>query len=156
MSSGLIDARPPTPPRIGKSAPVVVVGGSGFIGSNVADSFLREGGDVIILDNLSRPGVEQNLQWLRETHGERVHSVIADIRNPSEIDFVFKDARAVFHFAAQTAVTTSLLDPVDDFETNARGTLNVLEAVRAAGRNAPVIFSSTNKVYGNLNDLERL
>jgi len=142
------------PARYRKNSPVVVVGGSGFIGSNVAESFLRDGGDVVIVDNLSRPGVEQNLKWLQESYGDRVHPVIADIRKPGEIDTVFKDAYAVFQFAAQTAVTTSLVDPVGDFETNARGTLNVLEAVRAAGRNAAVIFASTNKVYGDLSDLK--
>jgi CDP-paratose 2-epimerase len=133
---------------------VAVVGGSGFIGSNVAHSFLREGRDVVILDNLSRPGVEQNLQWLQAEFGDRVHAVVADIRKPADIERVFVDAEAVFHFAAQTAVTTSLVDPVDDFETNARGTLNVLEAVRKAGRKAPVVFASTNKVYGDLSDLD--
>jgi CDP-paratose 2-epimerase len=133
--------------------PVVVVGGSGFIGSNVAHSLLREGRDVIILDNLSRPGVEQNLRWLQAEFKDRVHPVLADVRRPNDIAGLFTDAEAVFHFAAQTAVTTSLVDPVGDFETNARGTLNVLEAVRKAGRKAPVIFASTNKVYGDLSDL---
>jgi CDP-paratose 2-epimerase len=148
------DRRLSTPSVQRKVAPVVVVGGSGFVGSNMASSFLREGRDVIVLDNLSRPGVEQNLNWLQAEFGDRVHAVLADIRSPGEIEGVFSDADAVFHFAAQTAVTTSLVDPVDDFEINARGTLNVLEAVRKAGRNAAVIFASTNKVYGNLADLD--
>jgi CDP-paratose 2-epimerase len=135
------------------AGPIVVTGGSGFIGVNLADSFLSDGEDVIILDNLSRPGVEQNLAWLKERHGDRVHPVVADVRDISAIEAAFSDAQAVFHFAAQTAVTTSLADPLGDFEVNARGSLNVLEAVRRTGRNVPVIFASTNKVYGALEDL---
>jgi len=136
------------------TGPVVVTGGAGFIGCNLADSLLRDGYQVTVLDNLSRPGVEQNLTWLKENHGGRVKAVLADVRDLGEIAPVFTDAAAVFHFAAQTAVTTSLDDPLDDFETNGRGTINVLEAVRRAGRKAPVIFSSTNKVYGGLDDME--
>lgn len=139
-----------------KAAPIVVTGGSGFIGTNLAESFLAEGEEVVILDNLSRPGVEQNLAWLRKRHGDRVHPVLADVRDPGAIETAFVDAKAVFHFAAQTAVTTSLADPIADFEANARGTINVLEAVRRAGRKAPVIFASTNKVYGALEDVRML
>lgn len=142
-------------PNLAKGAsPIIVTGGSGFIGSNLADSFLRDGEDVIILDNLGRPGVDQNLSWLMQRHGKRVHPVLSDVRDLRGIEAAFKDAKAVFHFAAQTAVTTSLVHPIDDFETNARGTINVLEAVRKAGKKAPVIFASTNKVYGSLDDLE--
>ncbi|NLS06360.1 NAD-dependent epimerase/dehydratase family protein [Rhizobium sp. P32RR-XVIII] len=138
------------PSVAGNAAPILVVGGCGFIGCNIADSYLNDGEDVILLDNLSRPGVDQNLQWLKDHHGDRVHPVLADVRDLRSIEAAFADAKCVFHFAAQTAVTTSLAHPIDDFETNARGTLNVLEAVRKAGRNAPVIFASTNKVYGSL------
>ncbi|MEZ2224005.1 NAD-dependent epimerase/dehydratase family protein [Rhizobium sp. RCC_161_2] len=134
-------------------APIVVVGGSGFIGSNLADSYLRDGEEVIILDNLSRPGVDKNLRWLKGNHGDRVHPVLADIRDLGAIEPVFSDAKAVFHLAAQTAVTTSLLHPIHDFETNARGTLNVLEAVRKAGGKAPLVFASTNKVYGGIDEI---
>lgn len=136
-----------------RSAPIVVVGGSGFIGSNLADSYLRDGEDVIVLDNLSRPGVQENLRWLKENHGDRVHPVLADIRDASAMEEVFSDAKAVFHLAAQTAVTTSLVHPVDDFEINARGTVNVLEAVRKTGRDIPLVFASTNKVYGNIEEI---
>jgi CDP-paratose 2-epimerase len=97
--------------------------------------------------------VDQNLSWLIERHGARVHPVLADVRDLLGIEASFRDAKGVFHYAAQTAVTTSLVDPLEDFETNARGTLNVLESVRKAGRRAPVIFASTNKVYGPLDDL---
>lgn len=138
------------------AAPIVVTGGSGFIGSNLADSLLRDGEDVVILDNLGRPGVDQNLAWLMNRHGKRVHPVLTDIRDLRGIERAFADAKAVFHLAAQTAVTTSLVHPLDDFEANARGTINVLEAVRKAGKQAPIIFASTNKVYGSLNQLEML
>ena len=133
---------------------VVIVGGSGFIGSNLAESFLREGQHVTILDNLSRPGVEENLAWLTSTYGDRVQAARVDIRDTAALVPVVSKASAVFHLAAQTAVTTSLVDPVDDFEVNARGTLNILEAIRATGRRVPVIFASTNKVYGGLEDME--
>ncbi len=138
------------------TSPIVVTGGSGFIGSNLSDSLLRDGEDVIILDNLARPGVEQNLSWLMQRHGKRVHPVLSDVRDLRGIEAAFADAKAVFHFAAQTAVTTSLSHPIDDFEANARGTMNVLEAVRKAGRHAPVIFASTNKVYGSLANLDMI
>ncbi|MEY9195899.1 NAD-dependent epimerase/dehydratase family protein [Sinorhizobium sp. CCBAU 05631] len=156
MSARSVDKRSgvAAPALSGKAAATLVVGGSGFLGCNLADSFLRDGEKVIVLDNLSRPGVERNLEWLVDNHGGAVEAEIADIRDLAAIEPVFKDAKAIFHFAAQTAVTTSLLQPVDDFETNARGTLNVLEAARRAGRRAPVIFASTNKVYGGLAGLE--
>jgi CDP-paratose 2-epimerase len=149
-------ARLATPHVASDAAPVVITGGSGFIGSNLADSLLSDGEDVVILDNLGRPGVDQNLAWLMERHGDRVHPALADVRDLRGIEAIFSDAKAVYHLAAQTAVTTSLVHPLDDFETNARGTINVLEAVRKAGRNAPVIFASTNKVYGSLEDLEMI
>ena len=141
-------------PESPSGGPVVITGGSGFIGCNLADSFLADGAEVIVLDNLSRPGVERNLAWLQQRHGNRMTPLVADTRDPLAIAPAFARARAVYHFAAQTAVTTSLDAPTEDFEVNARGTLNVLEAVRAAGRPIPVIYSSTNKVYGNLGDLE--
>ncbi|QQR38039.1 GDP-mannose 4,6-dehydratase [Devosia rhizoryzae] len=131
----------------------VITGGAGFIGSNLADALLSDGESVTILDNLSRNGVSQNLDWLKGQYGDQLQVVVADIRDPAAIEPVLAKADAVFHFAAQTAVTTSLVDPIDDFDVNARGTINVLEAVRKAGRKAPVIFSSTNKVYGGLDDL---
>jgi CDP-paratose 2-epimerase len=136
------------------AGPIAVVGGAGFIGSNLAESFLAEGREVIVLDSLARPGVETNLAWLSGRFGSRLTTVRADVRDAAAVAAALEDAAAVFHFAAQVAVTNSLDDPVDDFEVNARGTLNVLEAVRATGRRVPVIFASTNKVYGNLADVE--
>jgi len=138
--------------RSGKR-PIAISGGAGFIGANLADSFLADGHDVIVIDNLSRAGVEENLDWLEERHGERLHRHIADIRHIEALVPAFEDAMAVFHFAAQTAVTTSLVEPIEDFHINAGGTINVLEAVRATGKETPVIFASTNKVYGSLDDI---
>ena len=135
------------------TAPVVVTGGSGFIGANLADALLGQGAEVVVFDNLGRPGVEQNLDWLSARHGDRLCPVIADIRDAGAVAESVRGARAVFHLAAQTAVTTSLSAPREDFEVNAGGTLNVLEAVRESGRAIPVLFASTNKVYGGLEDL---
>ncbi len=129
---------------------VVIFGGAGFIGSNVADSYLSEGRRVLIFDSLSRPGVEHNLAWLEARHGDLLEVEIADIRDPVTVRWVVREAREVFHFAAQVAVTTSLEGPVQDFEVNARGTLNVLEALRGLSRPVPLLFTSTNKVYGGL------
>jgi len=139
--------------RASKNLSTVVIGGCGFIGSNLADSLLRSGESVTVVDNLARPGVEQNLAWLQSMHGKRLVVRIADIRDPHALAPAIETADAVFHLAAQTAVTTSLVDPVEDFEVNARGTLNVLEAVRSTERDIPVIFASTNKVYGALSDI---
>ncbi|WP_246045421.1 SDR family NAD(P)-dependent oxidoreductase [Rubellimicrobium roseum] len=136
------------------TGPVLVTGGSGFIGSNLADSLLADGHEVIVLDNLSRPGVEQNLDWLRARHGARIHPLRADLRDRAALREAARDASAVIHLAAQTAVTTSMADPIDDFEVNARGTIDLLEAVRATGRRVPVLFASTNKVYGCLEAME--
>ncbi|RHZ93915.1 NAD-dependent epimerase/dehydratase family protein [Cereibacter sphaeroides] len=134
--------------------PAVITGGAGFIGSNLADALLSDGEEVILLDNLGRAGVEDNLRWLKARHGERLHPVIADLRDERAMADAARDAAAVYHLAGQTAVTTSLESPVADFEINARGTLNLLEAIRATGRPVPLLFASTNKVYGALEDLE--
>ena len=134
-------------------APVLVTGGAGFIGSNVADRLARDGHKVIVYDILARPGVEANLAWLKASHGDLITPVIADIRDETSLAGAAGDVQAVFHFAAQVAVTTSLVDPVDDFETNIRGTLNLLEALRRRGERTPVVFASTNKVYGGLYDV---
>ncbi len=140
--------------RNGKPKTILITGGAGFVGSNLAHRLLSNGHRVRLLDNLSRAGVERNLRWLIETHGDLVDIEVPDVRNLSIIKQAVKDASQVFHFAAQVAVTSSLVDPIEDFEINARGTLNLLEAVRAAENPPPLIFTSTNKVYGNLADLE--
>jgi CDP-paratose 2-epimerase len=131
----------------------LITGGAGFIGANLAHRLLTMGRPVLIFDNLSRPGVEQNLQWLRDTHGELVHVAIKDVRDRDALAPAVACAKQVFHFAAQVAVTTSLADPLDDFSINAQGTLNVLEAVRAQAIPPAVVMTSTNKVYGALDDV---
>ena len=133
--------------------PMLVTGGSGFIGCNIADRFAGEGHEVIVFDALSRPGVERNLQWLRDRHGSRIVGVIGDVRDENAVARVASDVKGVFHMAAQVAVTTSLSDPREDFDINVRGTLNVLDAIRLRRDPVPVIFASTNKVYGDLGDL---
>lgn len=134
--------------------PVLITGGAGFIGTNLASELLSSGKSVVIFDNLSRPGVEQNLQWLLNTYGDRVQVKIGDIRNYFAVNEAVKDADSIFHFAAQVAVTTSLEKPLNDFEVNVRGTLNLLEAVRALNEPIPLLFTSTNKVYGELDDVQ--
>jgi CDP-paratose 2-epimerase len=129
---------------------ILVTGGAGFVGSNLADRLAAEGHRVRVLDALSRPGVETNLEWLTGRHGDRIEPVIADVRDADRVAAVARGADAVFHFAAQVAVTTSIADPAEDLEINIRGTFNVLEAIRAQRPGTPVIFASTNKVYGDL------
>jgi CDP-paratose 2-epimerase len=135
------------------SGHVVVTGGAGFVGTNVADRLLEEGRDVVVFDSLVRPGVEQNLRWLVQKHGDRARPVIADVRDAEAVQEVVRGADAVFHFAAQVAVTTSLDDPIDDFDVNVRGTLTVLEELRRLDRPVPLVYTSTNKVYGSLPDV---
>ncbi|PWC94742.1 SDR family NAD(P)-dependent oxidoreductase [Azospirillum sp. TSO5] len=137
----------------GNKNPVLITGGAGFIGSNLADRLASDGHDVLIYDALRRPGVERNLRWLQARHPSRISAVTADLRDEQALADAAKDAKAVFHLAAQVAVTTSMVDPVDDFEVNIRGTLSLLEAVRRTGKRTPVIFASTNKVYGDLADV---
>jgi CDP-paratose 2-epimerase len=129
---------------------VLVTGGAGFLGANIADRLAGEGHLVTVFDNLSRPGVEANLDWLRSRHGGRIGVMEADVRDMGAVEAAVAGAGAVLHLAAQVAVTTSLADPVADFEINARGTLNVLEAVRKRDEPPPVLFASTNKVYGSV------
>ncbi|RAK52813.1 SDR family NAD(P)-dependent oxidoreductase [Phenylobacterium deserti] len=133
--------------------PVLVTGGAGFIGCNIADRLAADGHEVIVYDALTREGVERNLSWLKSRHGAQITHVAADIRDARAVDEAVREAQAVFHMAAQVAVTTSLVDPIEDFEVNILGGLNVLEAVRRRGGTAPVIFASTNKVYGDLADV---
>lgn len=140
--------------RAQEGATILVTGGAGFIGSNLADRLLARGCRVRILDSLQRPGVERNLQWLTARHGDRVEPVIADLRDPGAIARSVRGVDAAFHFAAQVAVTTSLADPAADFAINLGGTFALLEALRRERANAPLIFASTNKVYGDLGELD--
>jgi CDP-paratose 2-epimerase len=132
---------------------VLITGGAGFIGSNLAHRLAADGERVLIFDNLSRPGAERNLRWLRDTHGERIQAEFADVRNPYALRRAVRQAKQVFHFAAQVAVTTSLANPRHDFDVNALGTLNLLEALRGADDPPPLLYTSTNKVYGGLDDI---
>lgn len=136
-----------------RDGPVLVTGGAGFIGSNLAERIASEKRDVIVYDLLARPGVEANLDWLVKRHGRRIRHIRADIRDRGAVEAAAKDAIAVFHYAAQVAVTTSLTDPREDFDINLAGTFNVLDALRRKGAETPVVFASTNKVYGNLDDI---
>jgi CDP-paratose 2-epimerase len=131
----------------------LITGGAGFIGSNLADRLASDGYDVIVFDALARVGVERNLAWLEAHHPGRVRWVKADVRDRKAVTLAVDEADVVFHLAAQVAVTTSMDAPREDFEVNLLGTLNVLEAVREAARRIPVIFASTNKVYGDLGDI---
>lgn len=131
----------------------LITGGAGFVGCNLAHRLLSAGRPVRILDNLSRPGVEQNLQWLRRTHGQALDVRVTDVRETDAVARAMKGVSQVFHFAAQVAVTTSLVRPQEDFAINAQGTLNVLEAARAQPTPPGVLLTSTNKVYGALPDV---
>jgi CDP-paratose 2-epimerase len=133
--------------------PILITGGAGFIGTNLAHRLLADGQPVIVFDNLSRAGVQGNLRWLMATHADTLQVEIGDVRDFESLRRIVAGASAVFHLAAQTAVTTSLTDPDRDFDVNARGTLNVLEALRACAAPPPLVFTSTNKVYGDLADV---
>jgi CDP-paratose 2-epimerase len=142
------------PARRGDSGLCLVTGGAGFIGTNVAARLLDLGRPVRILDNLARAGVDDNLQWLCSTYRDRVEVVRGDIRDRAVVKRAVTDVAEVFHFAAQVAVTTSLVDPGSDFLINAGGTLNLLEELRALAEPPSLVFTSTNKVYGDLEDVE--
>lgn len=132
---------------------ILVTGGAGFIGSNLAHRLASEGCEVVVFDSLARPGVAANLAWLFAEHGSRIRHLQADIRDRKAVEHAVQDVAAVFHFAAQVAVTTSLADPRSDFDINVGGTFTLLDALRRTERQTPVVFASTNKVYGNLDDV---
>jgi CDP-paratose 2-epimerase len=138
----------------GREKPVLITGGSGFIGTNLAHRIMSSGQSVLIFDNLSRPGVEKNLSWLRQTHGDLMRVEAADVQDPHVLRSAVDRASQIFHFAAQVAVTTSLINATHDFDVNARGTLNLLEAIRNQDDPPPLVFTSTNKVYGGLPDVK--
>ena len=131
---------------------ILITGGAGFIGSNLAERLLSvPQAHVRVFDDLSRRGVTQNLAWLRSLpHGGRLEFVQGDIRDRNAVAEAASDASEIYHLAAQVAVTTSVDHPRDDFEVNVLGTFNVLEAARLSGRRAFLLFTSTNKVYGSL------
>ncbi len=132
--------------------PVLITGGAGFIGCNLAARLLERGRRVMIYDSLARPGAQRNLAWLETSHAGFEFKQ-ADIRDPCRLREAVARAGMVFHFAAQVAVTTSIVDPRQDFLVNLEGTVNLLEAIREVGRDIGLLFTSTNKVYGALDDL---
>lgn len=133
---------------------ILITGGAGFIGVNAAKHFLEKEWNVVVFDNLSRKGTEINLQFLQEHYGDRVKFEKGDVRTDiASIQALCESCDAVLHLAAQVAVTTSVVNPREDFDINALGTFNVLEAVRLSARKPIVIYASTNKVYGGLEDL---
>jgi CDP-paratose 2-epimerase len=130
-----------------------VTGGAGFIGGNLTAALVRGGSTVTVLDNLQRAGADANLRWLRGELDGELRVLEADVRDADALARAIADVDVVYHLAGQTAVTTSVLDPRGDFEANALGTLNVLEAARRRSSPPTIVYASTNKVYG---DLERL
>lgn len=134
---------------------VLITGGAGFIGSNLAESWLQRGARVLVLDNLSRKGTQANLEWLRGLHGGQLDFEELDIRDGDALARAIHtfDPDVALHQAGQVAVTTSVVQPRLDFEVNALGTFNLLEALRSHRRPVPLLFSSTNKVYGKLDGL---
>ncbi|HEY4249756.1 MAG TPA: SDR family NAD(P)-dependent oxidoreductase [Roseomonas sp.] len=143
----------PALPALAGTRPILVTGGAGFIGSNLADRLAQEGHAVLIYDALLRPGVEANLDWLKRRHPRRISTCIADIRDADAVATAVAEAQAVFHLAGQVAVTTSLADPRLDFEVNLAGTFHLLDALRRRHVPVPLVFASTNKVYGDLADI---
>jgi len=137
-----------------KKIKVMITGGCGFIGSNIADFYRKKGYRILLVDDLSRNGSSVNLEWLK-SRGP-VDFVKQDITDFKALKDIIKDNRdvgVIYHMAAQVAVTDSVADPRRDFEINALGTFNLLEAVRSAKINPAIIYGSTNKVYGNMEDL---
>jgi len=135
---------------------VFITGGAGFIGCNSADHFLRQGQTVVIYDNLSRKGGRSNLEWLHERHGSgRLHIIAADIRDFDRLATAVSETAPdiVLHLAGQVAVTSSVVDPREDFSINALGTFNMLEAVRLHAPTAALLYASTNKVYGGMEEV---
>jgi CDP-paratose 2-epimerase len=129
---------------------ILITGGAGFIGCNLAHHYLAQGHAVTVFDNLSRRGSDENLAWLQEHHGARLRFIRGDVRDYPVLAQAIAGADQVYHMASQVAVTTSVADPRTDFEINALGTFNVLEAVRVVAPQAVVFYASTNKVYGGL------
>lgn len=135
-----------------KARSVLIFGGAGFVGSNLAYHLLcRTDSHVHVFDNLTRAGVHRNLEWLKKiSHDGRLRVTMGDVRDASMVAKAIASATEIYHFAAQVAVTTSIADPRHDFEVNLGGTFNILDAARRSGNNPFLIFTSTNKVYGDL------
>lgn len=135
---------------------IVITGGAGFIGSNAAQYYLGKKAHVVVFDNLSRKNTDKNLAWLK-TLGGNLTFIRGDLRSVGDVEKLIgflKKADAVLHLAAQVAVTSSVTNPREDFEINVLGTFNLLEAMRAAKSQAKLIYASTNKVYGGMDDVQ--
>ncbi len=133
----------------------LITGGAGFIGSNYVHHLLSRGENVTILDNFSRVGAPRNLEWLERTFGRDSFRLIrGDVRDASLVAESARGSDVIVHLAGQVAVTTSVTNPRDDFENNALGTFNVVEAARLSERKPILIYASTNKVYGGMEDVE--
>jgi len=133
----------------------LITGGAGFIGSNYVHRLLARGEHVKIYDNLARAGAARNLEWLKGDFGEKSFElVVGDVRDADRIAAAAKSADVIVHLAGQVAVTTSVANPRHDFESNALGTFNVVEAARLSGRDPILLYTSTNKVYGGMEDVE--
>jgi len=128
----------------------LITGGCGFLGSNIASEILRRGEELIVFDSLYRYGSYQNKEWL-ETQGEFTF-IHGDIRNTNDVERTIKEHKpdVIYHLAGQVAMTTSISDPRMDFEVNVGGSFNLLNAVRLYSPESTIIYSSTNKVYGDL------
>jgi CDP-paratose 2-epimerase len=132
----------------------LITGGAGFIGSNYVARLIERGEPVTVYDNLSRAGAQRNIDWLHKTYGKNAFQLIQnDIRSVDDMRQAAKGADVIVHLAAQVAVTTSVTEPREDFEINALGTFNMLEAARASGRNPVILYASTNKVYGGMEEV---
>jgi CDP-paratose 2-epimerase len=132
----------------------LVTGGAGFIGSNYVHRLLQRGENVTIYDNLIRAGASKNLAWLEETFGKNgSRLIVGDVADAALLTDAARDADVIVHLAGQVAVTTSIIHPREDFEANALGTFNTLEAARASGRDPVFVYASTNKVYGGMEDV---
>jgi CDP-paratose 2-epimerase len=138
---------------MGSGTYTLITGGAGFVGSNLAHALLSDGEPVVVLDDLSRAGVENNVEWLRATHGELLRVEVGSVADAARVRALVQGAKRVYHLAAQVAVTTSLQDPGGDLSTNLLGTFNVLEAARGLAAPPPILFTSTNKVYGGLEEI---
>ena len=131
-----------------------ITGGAGFIGSNYVHRLLERGEKVIIYDNLSRAGAPRNLAWLQERFGDNAFQlIVGDVRDAALLTASSREADVILHLAAQVAVTTSVTHPREDFEINALGTFNVVEAARLNERKPVILYTSTNKVYGEMEDV---
>jgi CDP-paratose 2-epimerase len=140
-------------PSVARVGPVLVTGGAGFIGANLADRLCREGHHVHVVDSLARSGVQRNLRWLQDRHPASLSASLIDVRETDALAAAGADATAVFHLAGQVAVTTALADPSLDFEVNLQATFGLLRALARRPVPPPLVFASTNKVYGELADL---